>query len=129
MLLLRLKHLRQWLLPEIYDSIYEQKTENIVYIKASRNESIKNVEDMILAAHLHIAGTNTSLVLEEGIDLDSRILHMDLENGAKVKGKVYFKYENGIGYRITFMATHATYEKNLPFYEDFISSLIFEKNH
>lgn len=122
----RKKLLIEWGLPKVYDSILNLEIENAVYIKAFRAKSIKSTEDMILSSYLNIAGTSTALSLEPNISKDSRILYVDSSNGSKYKGKVYFKYENNIGYRITFMATPGTYEQNLKYYEEFIASLEFD---
>jgi hypothetical protein len=116
----------EWGLPKVFDSIHGEKIENAVYIKAFRIKSIKNTSDMILSAYLGIAGSNTALSLEPDIGKEARIIYMDAANGVKYKGKVYFRFENNIGYRITFMATPMTYEQNLNSFENFISSLKFD---
>lgn len=44
---------------------------------------------------------------------------MDLPNGDKYKGKVYFKFNNGVAYRITYQTTHGAYENDLNLFESF----------
>ena len=119
------KLLVQWELPGYRNEESGTFVESNVYIRAFRSESTTNVDNMILNAYLSIAGKPIALSAEEGTDFDSRILYMDMEDGSKYKGKVYFKYNNGVGYRITYMTRPWVYEKDLAAYEAFIDSLEF----
>ncbi len=51
---------------------------------------------------------------------------MDAANGDKYKGKVYFKFNSGIGYRITYQTTQGAYENGLELFKNFINSLEYE---
>lgn len=74
---------------------------------------------MLLAAYLSIAGKSIAPSHEPNIGKNSRILYMDLPNGDKYKGKVYFKFNNGVAYRITYQTTHGAYENDLNLFESF----------
>lgn len=116
----------EWLLPKVYDSIHNEYVSSTIYIKAFRNNSIKNTSYMILSAYLSIAGKSIDLAVEPNNASDSRILYMDASNGDKYKGKIYFKFNNGIGYRITYQTSQGTYENDLQVFENFISSFEYK---
>ncbi len=115
-----------WGIPKIYSEIENAEIENSVSIKAFNSESIKNVQDLIKNEYLRIDPTTTALEAEKGIGENARIIYHDAPNGIKYKGKSYFKYQNGLSYIITFMATPGTYNKNLEMFEQFYLTLTLE---
>ncbi len=115
-----------WGIPKIYSEIENTEIENSVSIKAFKSESINNIQDLILNEYLKIDPTKTAFEAAKGIGENSRIIYHDAPNGIKYKGKSYFKYQNGLSYVITFMATPGTYNKNIEKFEQFYLSLTLE---
>ncbi len=81
---------------------------------------------MILNEYLRIDPTKTMLKIDKGIGEDARIVYHTDSNGLEYKGKSYFKFNNGISYIITFMATPGTFETNLELFEKFYLTLIIK---
>ncbi|EDM42901.1 hypothetical protein SCB49_11412 [unidentified eubacterium SCB49] len=113
-------------MPKIYSEFEKTEIENSVTIRAFESESINNIKDLILNEYLRIDPTTTALEAEQGIGKNARIIYHDAPNGTKYKGKTYFKYQNGLSYVITFMATPGTFQKNLNKFEQFYLTLKLE---
>ena len=120
------KYAQNWGIPKTYNEIEKSDFKNSVSIRAFKNNSIKNVEDLILNEYLRINQTTTSYEAENGIGKNARIIYFDAPNGTKYQGKTYFKFKNGISYVITLMATPGTYKEDLRKFELFYSTLTLE---
>lgn len=108
-----------WELPSVYSELEKQDINNSISITAIKN--VESLDALILGHYVGIDQTNTAL--ETNSSNDSRTIHFE-QNGLKYKGKSYYRFRNGIGYMIVFMATPGTYVKNIKLFEDFQSKVV-----
>ena len=108
-----------WGLPKTYDSILNQEVENSISIKTYNRPSIKSISDLTINERLRTDPTKTSLVWDSDGAGFQRVYFTN--DGVDYFGKIYYKFQNGIGYVITFMATEDTYDKNVGEFDLFYS--------
>ena len=114
-----------WGLPKIYSELENAEIENSISVRAYRHQKIKSVEELITSEYFRINPIETSLEIDS-TNANARIVYQT-KNGLNYKGKIYFLYENAIGYIVTFMATPGTYDKNINLFENFYKSIEFLK--
>ena len=120
---IRHKAIADWGLPPIYSDIEKTEIENSISITAYKKDNITTVNQLIAAEYLRLDPTKYSMETDSTIK-DARIIYATL-NGLKYKGKSYFVFKNGIGYVVNFMATPGTFDKNLPIFEKFRTTIKF----
>jgi hypothetical protein len=120
---IRHKAIADWSLPPIYSDIEKTEIENSVSITAYKKDNITTIDQLITAEYLRLDPTKYSMEVDSA-SKDARIIFASL-NGLNYKGKSYFVFKNGIGYVINFMGTPGTFDKNLPTFEKFRTTIKF----
>ncbi len=112
-------------MPKVWSEKEKQHIENSVSISVYRMDSLKNTEDVARLEHERTADilvVRSDLKVENGIAFDKRT-RID---GLEYVSRTTCRYENGLGYVLSFTATDGTFALNLPVFEDFIREFSFQ---
>lgn len=115
-----------WGLPKVYSELEQTEIENSISIIAYRRRDINSIDELIQFEWTRYKrnGPSNKIVLEvDKTSPDARIINITEPTGIKYRGKLYFVFQNGIGYVVTFMATPGTYEKNIKVFEEFYENV------
>jgi hypothetical protein len=112
-----------WGLPRVYSEIEKTSIENAVTITAYKRPNIKNIDDL---KKLEFERIEHMLQSKETLDSSGHsYIVITLRNGLKYKSKLWFVFQNNVGYILSFTATPGTYDINLPKFESMVKNILF----
>jgi tetratricopeptide (TPR) repeat protein len=113
-------------LPLVWSELEQQEIENAVAVAAYRREEIKSLQEMVDFEHDRI---QDFLVSSTEVEAESGRTFRQVSEirGLEYRSLANIRYVNGVGYVFTFTATEGTYEKNLPLFQAFLSTLTFKE--
>ena len=111
-------------LPEIWSELEQQQIENAIAVIALKQPDISSVQDVIdvqmkRRADILVSHTEATLLFGPAQQVITKM------GNYEYKALVTYRYENGIGYEFSFNATEGTYDRNLPKFLDFLSTIEF----
>ena len=114
----------EWSLPKVTSESSDTEIENTIEVYAYKNSNIKNIDEL-----LEFEKRKWQAFL-----LDIKITPLDSGNTIEIvntsklqsfnhKSKKYLIFNNDICYRVQFVSTLETFDKNLPIFEKFYNGL------
>jgi len=119
------KFLASFGLPKIWSEKEKTRIENAVAISVYRREGLKSLNDVVRLENARVADillSRKSVAVENGIAFEERTRI----NQHEYISRRICRYENGLGYVISFTATDGTFEQNLPVFKSFVTNVSFE---
>ena len=114
-------------MPKIWSESENADISNAVAVTAYRRADIDSIAALIKFDNKRLEDILVSREEIETAGDDKIVRHVSEINGLNYHSQSHYRFKNNVGYIFTFTATKGTFEKNLPKFEEFLTTVELSK--